>query len=147
MVLYRMVYSSYASPNLGYEDLNDIMGKSEKNNSRDGITGFLCYRDSMFLQVLEGDRQILCKTYHRISQDNRHHNPEIIEAAPIESRIFGLWSMRAIKLGDLSAERAQHLILKHSGSTVFKPHTMSAEQCLNFFTEFLGARRVPGGRS
>lgn len=147
MVLYRIIYSSYASPSLGYEDLKEIMEKSQSNNSRDGITGFLCYRDSMFLQVLEGDRQIVSKTYHRIAQDKRHHNPEIIEAVPIEERLFGLWSMRAIRLGDLGAERAQHLILKHSISSSFKPNMMTPKQCLDFFTEFLGNRRVqPGGK-
>ncbi|BAZ86377.1 BLUF domain-containing protein [Dolichospermum compactum] len=59
MSLYRLIYSSYGQSNLGYHDLKDIMEKSEKNNQFDGVAGLLCYGDSVFLQILEGDRYIL----------------------------------------------------------------------------------------
>ncbi len=132
MSLYRLIYSSYGKPNVGYHDLKEIMEKSEKNNNFDGITGFLCYGDSVFLQILEGDRKIISKTYHRISLDPRHHSPELIELTPVESRLFGVWSMRAVNLSDLHSKGVRSLILKYSLSTVLRPETMTSEQCLNF---------------
>ncbi len=88
MNLCRLIYSSYASPDTGYEDLKDIMEKSERNNRRDGLTGVLCYGDSMFLQVLEGNRKIVSKTYHRIATDKRHHTPALIECVADEVVYF-----------------------------------------------------------
>jgi hypothetical protein len=132
MSLYRLIYSSHGKPNLGYHDLKDIMEKSEKNNQSEGITGLLCYGDSIFLQILEGDRTIISKTYHRISLDTRHHTPELIECVPIESRIFGAWSMKAVNLSELNSQQVKNLILKYSASAILQPHTMTSEQCLNF---------------
>jgi Sensors of blue-light using FAD len=105
MSLYRLIYSSHGKPNLGYHDLKDIMEKSDKNNQLEGITGLLCYGDSIFLQILEGDRTTVSKTYHRISLDIRHHTPELIECVPIESRIFGVWSMKAVNLSELNSQK------------------------------------------
>ncbi|MGK7944491.1 MAG: BLUF domain-containing protein [Microcystaceae cyanobacterium] len=135
MNLSRLIYSSYASPSLNYNDLKDIMEKSEVNNKNDGITGFLCYGDSMFLQVLEGDRKMVSQTYHRIAMDERHHTPALIECIPIESRMFDVWSMKAVKLGDIQGETIRNLILKYSGTTLFEPNLMTPNQCLSFIKE------------
>ncbi len=135
MSLCRLIYSSYAKPNLEYHDLRAIMEASERNNKQDGITGMLCYGDSMFLQILEGDRRAVSHTYHRIAADNRHYAPELIECSPIEGRLFTAWAMRAVNLIDLAADRGKHLILKYSGSMTFKPAAMSPSQCLNFMQE------------
>jgi hypothetical protein len=135
MSLYRLIYSSYGKPDLGYQDLKDIMEKSEKNNQSKGITGLLCYGDYIFLQILEGDRATISQTYHRISLDPRHHSPEIIECVPVESRLFGVWSMKAINLNELNSEKVRSLILKYSTSTSLKPYTMTSQQCLNLMQE------------
>ncbi|NJL84160.1 MAG: BLUF domain-containing protein [Chloroflexaceae bacterium] len=137
MNLCRLIYSSCASPDLGYRDLLDIMEKSEKNNSLAGITGQLCYGDAMFLQILEGDRESVSKTYHRIVSDERHHTPELIECVPIESRLFAVWSMRAVKLGELHSDKVKQLILKYSPSTQFQPSNMTPQQCLNLMEELV----------
>ncbi|MDP5016175.1 BLUF domain-containing protein [Anabaena sp. UHCC 0187] len=131
MNLYRLIYSSYAKSDLEYHDLKAIMQKSEKNNQAEGITGLLCYGDSIFLQILEGDRTVISKTYHRIALDTRHHTPELIECIPIESRLFGVWSMKAVNISDLNSQQVRNLILKYSPSTTLQPHTMTAQQCLN----------------
>ena len=132
MSLYRLIYSSYGKSDIGYHDLKDIMEKSEKNNQFDGVTGLLCYGDSVFLQILEGDRKVISKTYHRIALDPRHHSPELIECTPIESRVFGIWSMKAVNLSALNSQEVRNLILKYSLSTTLRPENMTSEQCLNF---------------
>ncbi|MTJ09382.1 BLUF domain-containing protein [Anabaena sp. UHCC 0253] len=138
MSLYRLIYSSYAKSDMGYHDLKDIMEKSENNNRSEGVTGLLCYGDSIFLQILEGDscgalryRTVISKTYHRIALDTRHHTPELIEFIPIESRLFGVWSMKAVNISDLNSQQVRNLILKYSASTTLQPHTMTSQQCLN----------------
>jgi hypothetical protein len=111
------------------------MDKSERNNEAQGITGLLCYGDSIFLQILEGDRTIISNTYHRISLDKRHHTPELIECVPIESRTFAAWSMKAINLNELNSQQVRNLILNYSTSATLKPYTMTPQQCLKLMTE------------
>jgi hypothetical protein len=135
MNLYRLVYSSQASSELSPEDLKDISVVSEKNNLTDGITGLLCYSNLMFLQILEGEHQQVNKTYHRIIGDKRHHTPILIECVPTQNRLFEVWSMQTIRLGDLADSQMNTLILKYSGSPKFKPNGMSPGQCLNFMKE------------
>jgi len=135
MGLYRLIYSSQAIPTLQPQDLKDILVASEKNNPERGITGLLCYGQPAFLQILEGDRQMVNETYHHIVTDNRHHSPQIIECVPIRKRIFETWSMQAIALNNLSKEQINSLVLKYSGSTALDPDRMEPEQCLNFLVD------------
>ncbi len=84
---------SYAAPNLEYPDLLDIMQKSEENKYTAAITGMLCNGDSMFLQILEGDRKLVSQTYNRINNDKRHFDSELIEFTNTDDRLFSVWSM------------------------------------------------------
>jgi hypothetical protein len=135
MDLYRLIYSSQASYKLSSQDLKDIAEVSQKHNQPDGITGLLCYNNSMFLQILEGEQQQVSKTYHRIVRDKRHHTPILIECVPIKNRLFEVWSMQTISLTELADSQINILILKYSGSPKFNPNGMSPEQCLNFMQE------------
>lgn len=135
MSLYRLIYSSKAKENITPQDLRDILDVSEKNNIERGISGFLCYSNGVFLQVLEGDCDELNQLYHYIVTDNRHHSPRIIECVPMVVRQFEAWSMQAISLNDLATEQVKSIVLKHSGSPRLRPEVMSPEQCLNFLLD------------
>ncbi len=135
MSLYRLTYCSQADPNLRYQDLKDILEKSEKNNTPVGITGLLCYGDDMFLQCLEGDRKIVSQTYHRIAQDQRHYDAELIELCAIDSRYFTEWSMKVVQLGALSPDKVKAILIKHSSSSFLRPSTMTPKQCLQLLID------------
>ncbi len=134
MRLCRLIYSSHAIPNLQYRDLLDIMQKSEQNNILVGLTGILCFGDDMFLQVLEGGRKAVSQTYHRITQDQRHYDPEIIECVEVDQRHFSTWSMKTVRLGEFP-DKIKELLLKYSPSPIFKPNLMNPKQCLEFTLE------------
>jgi hypothetical protein len=135
MSLYRLIYSSQAIPSLQPQDLKDILESSQKNNPTSGITGLLCYSKPAFLQVLEGEREEVNETYHRIVQDERHHTPCLIECVPIKQRNFEVWSMQAISVNDLATEQVKNLVLKYSGYTTLRPNKMDPEQCLGFLLD------------
>lgn len=135
MSLCRLTYCSHAIPNVNYQNLKDILEKSQKNNTPLGITGLLCYGNGMFLQVLEGDRKFLSHTYNRIAQDERHYDTEIIEFVEIDYRHFGEWSMKALDLSDCSREIVKTLSMKYSSATDFYPFQMNAKQSFNFLVE------------
>lgn len=136
MHLCRLIYSSKARPDLGFADLRDIMEKSEKNNPGDGLTGMLCFGNSMFLQILEGDRGAVSRTYNRILSDPRHVEAEIIECTEVSKRLFSDWSMKAVQLsGAQLTEKVKLLTLRHSSAPQFSPVAMTAEQCLALMCE------------
>jgi hypothetical protein len=135
MTLFRLIYLSYAAPNVEYPDLLDIMQKSERNNSAAAITGMLCYGDSMFLQVLEGDRKLVSQTYNRISHDKRHFDSELVEFIEVESRIFGVWSMHLVQLDNLMQGKIRQILTKYSSSIRQPLGSMNAQQSLNFMLE------------
>ncbi len=133
MALYRLIYVSQAISGLEYPDLVDILGKSERNNNKVGITGMLSFGDSMFLQVLEGSRRVVSQTYNRILVDKRHVNAELIDFSEIDCRDFGAWSMKVVQLGNHAEVR--NIILKYSSSETFSPISMTGRQSLNFLRE------------
>ncbi len=133
MALYRLIYVSQAVTGLEYPDLVDILEKSERNNKSAGVTGMLSFGDSMFLQLLEGSRRVVSQTYNRILLDKRHFNAELIDFSEIDHRDFGLWSMRAVQIGNQPEIR--ELILKYSSSSTFSPISMTGKQSLNFLRE------------
>jgi hypothetical protein len=140
MGLYRMIYFSRAVPGLGYQDLRDIMAKSEVNNGHVGLTGLLCFGNSVFLQILEGSRPAISHTYHRILQDPRHHSAEIIAFEPVLHREFVQWSMKLVQIDQDSPEKMRRLYLKYSGEMNFAPETMNPAQCLQFMIDIDPAR-------
>jgi hypothetical protein len=135
MRLCRLIYSSQAVPSLQYSDLLDIMEKSEQNNLPVGLTGMLCYGDSMFLQVLEGSREMVNRTYHRIVNDKRHFNPEIIECSEVDRRHFAVWSMKTVQLGSYFPDKVKDMMLRYSTTANFMPPAMSPKQCMEFMLE------------
>ena len=135
MTLTRLIYLSYAAPNLEYPDFLDIMEKSEKNNLVAKITGSLCYGDSMFLQILEGDRKLVSQTYSRISNDKRHFDSELIEFVEIDSRLFSTWSMKVVQLDTFLQKHTRHVLTKYSSSVRYALSSMNAKQSLQFMVE------------
>lgn len=134
-MLCRLIYVSRAVATIKYPDLKDILEKSQENNASDGITGILCFGNGMFLQMLEGDRQTVSRTYNRICNDSRHSDSEIVDFSEVESRLFGQWSMRVIQLGKESPPAIKALAMKYSSSSSFYPFQMNGRQCLQFLRE------------
>ena len=121
--------------NLSYPDLKQIWISSEKNNSVIGLTGMLCFGNGFFLQVLEGDRDAVNQTYHRIVKDERHYHPEIIEFCRIDRRNFGIWSMKSVQLNRNLTEPESQVLLRYHILPVFEPEKMDAGQCLGLMLD------------
>jgi len=86
----------YASRPFGYDDLTlaGILARARRNNARNGITGALICREDLFLQLLEGPRDVVTSTYARILRDDRHVDVTTLLCRDIGSRLFPDWSMR-----------------------------------------------------
>lgn len=92
----REVQLVYSSRPFGYDDLTlaGILLRARVNNARNGITGALICRGDLFLQMLEGPRNVVTATFTRIRGDERHVDVEKLLCREIDERLFSGWSMR-----------------------------------------------------
>ena len=91
--MFELIYHSIAAPNLGLEDVNDILENAREYNLKNNITGFLLCHNNEFIQILEGDEKIVKELYSKISKDNRHSDVKLIAKGVIEKRGFDAWNM------------------------------------------------------
>jgi len=89
----RIVYVSFSSAPFSEDDLRHLLAKCRANNTEQDISGQLIYSDGTFMQVLEGPREAVDKTFASIKKDTRHHDVTLIERVTIDERQFPEWSM------------------------------------------------------
>jgi hypothetical protein len=92
MQLFQLIYMSSLvtdQPAL----LPSILEASVRNNKQNGITGMMLYVDGNVLQVLEGEREIVLKTFRAIEADPRHKGIFVLIEQEVASRQFAAWSM------------------------------------------------------
>lgn len=86
----------YTSQPFGFDDaiMSGILRQARRNNARDGITGALICRDDLYLQLLEGDADLIDAAFARIEPDDRHLSPQVIWRGQVSERLFPTWAMR-----------------------------------------------------
>jgi hypothetical protein len=92
MPLIRIVYYSERNPAVGL-DMKRLIDACERNNTRDDIGGFLHYNGLYFLQVLEGEHDLVRACYARIKEDKTHNNMVLIGAETVTERKFLAWTI------------------------------------------------------
>jgi hypothetical protein len=127
-VIWRLIYASENTlPEAGLEDaLETIVAASQRNNQRDGVTGFLLAEPRWFLQILEGPRDKVQATYERIRGDSRHARVTMMEAKAAEERSFARWSMAA----SLRRTAVEAIYRRHGISGMLKPTALRSSQVL-----------------
>jgi hypothetical protein len=88
-----MMYSSQASQPMGEADLEQILVDARTGNDARDVTGALVYADGVFLQILEGEREVLEQLVECIRQDARHSAMKIFQQSAIPERAFDVWRM------------------------------------------------------
>lgn len=94
--MYQLIYRS--TYRMGRIDsplqlLREILKVSAERNRAAGITGFLLFDGTTFVQILEGEKDAVLSTYKRIAADERHRDVSVIEEAEIGGRDFDRWAM------------------------------------------------------
>jgi uncharacterized membrane protein (DUF373 family) len=75
------------------DDLMDILEKARLNNAALGISGMLLYTGEGFVQVLEGEENVIDDLVELIKTDPRHKDFRIIERKKIDTRDYAEWTM------------------------------------------------------
>jgi hypothetical protein len=121
-------------------NLREIVSVSQRNNSRDSVTGFLIFDKTWFLQILEGERAQVTETYNRIARDSRHSSATIMNVQDAATRSFPNWTMG----GALRSPEVQEVYLSHGIGGALDPVRMKSTQILQLaldLQEFEQAKR------
>lgn len=108
-------------------NMREILSVSQRNNSRDGITGFLIFDKTWFVQILEGERATVTETYARIARDTRHSAATIINVRDVPGRLFPNWTMG----GAMRTPEVQEVYLQHGFGGPLEPARLKSDQVVS----------------
>lgn len=91
--LIEIVYSSETPEPLGGDAVRALLDHARRKNTEWGVTGLLCYDHNQFLQIIEGEMDVIMDLFHSIQNDPRHTNLKILHEGDIEARAFTDWKM------------------------------------------------------
>lgn len=103
--LKQLIYCSDARKAMDPMALRSILDLARTRNAELGITGMLLYSNAHFIQVLEGESDVLDALYSKIANDSRHDHVRTLMSLSLKARDFPNWSMayRAVSEADLQA--------------------------------------------
>lgn len=91
--VFRLSYVSEASRRLRLADFEQIAAASKRNNTALGLTGMLAQCAGEFLQLIEGDRDLVMRLFETIEADPRHRNITVVATETAAEHAFADWSM------------------------------------------------------
>lgn len=137
MFLFRLVfYSRNRIPESGksvVKEMRAILDATTRNNPPANLTGALIFNDQYFAQIMEGDRAAVTNRFCKIVNDPRHSAIVIVEAIPIEQRMFTDWSMAYAGHSD----EIDRIYIKHSTTIGFNPRTMTPASLTGFIADLV----------
>lgn len=103
--------------------LRGIIKVSQANNARDDITGYLIMDRACFLQILEGDKTTVFKTFRRIETDARHADVVVVGSREVARRHFPDWTM----VGALRTIDQDEIFIKYGIGREIIPSRLNAD--------------------
>lgn len=137
-MLVRCLYVSRSAVAITAAVLDPILLQSRTKNPKLGITGLLCYRDDIFVQVLEGGRDAVCELYNAIVRDDRHKDVRLLMFEEIEERRFNNWSMGKVNVDTINPG----LLLKYSERAVLNPYAGSGKATMSLLLELAASGSI-----
>jgi len=138
MVLAQISYCSRPADGVHLQDTQEILSAAQARNRSACITGCLVYRHDLFVQVLEGDREVLSRVVQKIFADERHRDIVLLGCRRIEQRSFAEWSMGFLALKEVNRE----LLLKYGASDAFDPAAMDHDAVVGLTMALLDEQRL-----
>jgi uncharacterized protein YaaQ len=119
----RITYVSREVAGLTSDQLLALISQCHRNNPSKGLTGMLLHGNGTFLQVLEGDEQVIDSLMTAIAQDSRHTDMTIVQRESVTTRQFDGWSMGFEQVTDESLKSVPGL--HNFGLPNFTPEYLS----------------------
>jgi hypothetical protein len=91
--LISLIYASRSTEYFHEHEIPELLQQVRISNAKREITGMLLYIDGSFLQVLEGQPEMVDVLFSRILTDKRHTQLTLIARDSIPERAFEGWTM------------------------------------------------------
>ena len=118
-----ILYLSAASRDITNEELKDIQSRAAKKNKALGISGYLYFDGTKFLQYIEGEEEKLLPLVKIIREDPRHtFLCETVEN--IETARFPDWAMKNIQSLTLELGLVEKTIIQTLSTFVEKGYNL-----------------------
>ena len=93
LLIKYLIYTS-RPVDFNQKTINCILVMSKRENAQRDITGSLICRPDRYLQYLEGPTNQIDAKYHKIRQDVRHIDIQLLAEGTRSTRLFSEWAMR-----------------------------------------------------
>ena len=84
----QLVYASTAVKAFSPEELRNLLVRARYHNAAIGLTGMLLHVEGTFLQVLEGEAEVVHRLFISLAADYRHHRILLLLMREIAERNF-----------------------------------------------------------
>tara|TARA_R110000868_G_scaffold79232_1_gene225502 strand:- start:5729 stop:6160 length:432 start_codon:yes stop_codon:yes gene_type:complete len=91
--MFELSYRSAASSCICENDILEILNSAVEFNSQNNITGCLVFYDKHFIQILEGEKNIVKQIFSKIVCDSRHTKVQVLSEGSKDTRFFPDWNM------------------------------------------------------
>lgn len=105
--MYTISYDSTAARDLSVNEMESLMEQARVNNKKLNITGCLIAHMGHFIQILEGEEEVIKSLYEKIKDDTRHTNVVTFSEDNINTRTFPDWGMAYYPIDDNELNRTE----------------------------------------
>lgn len=136
-MLVRLLYASRVDA-VSTEMIDAIVAQSRAHNTALGITGILCHGGDVFMQVLEGGRDVVNALYGQIVADRRHRDVTLLDYAEISERRFSSWTMGQVNLARINPS----IVLKYSERPVLDPFSVTGRASMAMLEDLIATASI-----
>lgn len=138
-MLVRLLYASRAVDTTPAA-IQTILEAARRHNHEHGVTGILVYGGGVFMQAIEGGRQVISDLYGTIQRDPRHKDVLLLHYEEILERRFGGWTMGLVDTGRINAS----VLLKYSERAELDPYSVSGVVSMALLEELMATASILG---
>jgi len=138
-MLVRLLYASRTDA-VDHALIDAILVQSRAKNPALGITGILCHGGDVFMQVLEGGREVVNRLYNQIAADPRHRQVTLLHFEEIAERRFSGWTMGQVNLLRVNPS----VVLKYSEKPLLDPFCVSGRASMAMLEELIATASIVG---
>ena len=138
-MLSQLTYVSNRTSICTDAEIENILASCKKNNPTLKITGVLLYSNKKFIQMVEGDAELITSLFDKIKLDNRHSNCTLISLGAIKEKTFPSWHMGAKKIGESLVDFKTNISEDDHATfnSILNANEVSEVRILNFLKNFL----------
>jgi hypothetical protein len=100
--VFAVLYLSRAEIRFRAPEIRELAQQAAEKNERLAVSGYLCFKNGLFVQYLEGNKAVILNLLHKIRNDHRHHIISEVILGEYPERYFLGWDMRYLEQEELN---------------------------------------------